>query len=71
MGRAEFERALIRERTRAGLETAWAQGRKGGRKPVLNAEQKADIADNVLSGRITQGTRGLKGQQWCERFWTI
>ena len=50
---AEFERSLIRERTRAGLETARAQGRKGGRKPSLNEEQKADIADNVLSGRKT------------------
>lgn len=31
---AEFERALIRERTRAGLAAARARGRKGGRKPV-------------------------------------
>ena len=48
---AEFERAMIRERTRAGLEAAAAQGRKGGRNPKLTEEQKADIADNVLSGR--------------------
>ena len=25
----------------------------------------------VIDRRITQGTRGRKGQQWCERFWTI
>ncbi len=48
---AEFERAMIRERTRAGLESARARGRRGGRKPVLNKDQKADIADNVISGR--------------------
>lgn len=48
---AEFERAMIRERTKAGLESARARGRKGGRKPSLNEDQKADIADNVLSGR--------------------
>jgi DNA invertase Pin-like site-specific DNA recombinase len=48
---AEFERAMIRERTRAGLKAAAAQGRKGGRSPKLTTEQKADIADNVLSGR--------------------
>ena len=48
---AEFERAMIRERTRAGLDAAAAQGRKGGRSPKLTDEQKADIADNVLSGR--------------------
>jgi DNA invertase Pin-like site-specific DNA recombinase len=38
---AEFERDLIRERTMAGLAAARARGRKGGRKPVLNAEQEA------------------------------
>ena len=48
---AEFERAMIRERTRAGLQVAANQGRKGGRSPKLTDEQKADIADNVLSGR--------------------
>lgn len=37
---AEFERDLIRERTMAGLAAARARGRKGGRKPVLNAEQE-------------------------------
>jgi DNA invertase Pin-like site-specific DNA recombinase len=31
----EFERDLIRERTRAGLRAAAARGRKGGRKPVV------------------------------------
>jgi len=48
---AEFERAMIRERIRAGLKVAADQGRKGGRSPKLTTEQKADIADNVLSGR--------------------
>lgn len=32
---AEFERNLIRERTKAGLEAARARGRKGGRPPAL------------------------------------
>lgn len=50
---AEFERAMIRERTCAGLKAAAAKGRKGGRKPSLNEDQKTDIADNVLSGRKT------------------
>lgn len=34
---AEFERGLIRERTLAGLASARAQGRRGGRPPVLDA----------------------------------
>jgi len=37
---AEFERNLIRERTRAGLEAARARGRKGGRAKKLNATQR-------------------------------
>jgi DNA invertase Pin-like site-specific DNA recombinase len=42
---AEFERNIIRERTRAGLEAARARGRKGGRKPVLDAKKRALAAD--------------------------
>ena len=38
---AEFERTLIRERTRAGLAAAAARGRKGGRKAVVTAEKLA------------------------------
>ena len=41
---AEFERALIRERTRAGLDAARARGRVGGRPPGLDAGSKAIAA---------------------------
>ena len=40
---AEFERNLIRERTRAGLVAARARGRSGGRKPKLDARQIREI----------------------------
>lgn len=36
---AEFERELMRERTRAGLEAARARGRQGGRKFALTKAQ--------------------------------
>lgn len=36
---AEFERDLIRDRTKAGLAAARARGRLGGRPPVLTADQ--------------------------------
>lgn len=42
---AEFERNLIRERTKAGLEAARARGRKGGRPKTLNAQQRALAID--------------------------
>jgi DNA invertase Pin-like site-specific DNA recombinase len=36
---AQFERDLIRERTRAGLAAAASRGRRGGRKPVVTADK--------------------------------
>jgi len=38
---AEFERQLISERTRAGLQAARARGRHGGRRRALSADQAA------------------------------
>ena len=40
---AEFERDLIRERTMAGLASARARGRKGGRKFALTKAQADDV----------------------------
>lgn len=40
---AEFERTLIRERTRAGLVAARARGRSGGRRPKLTPQQVKEI----------------------------
>ncbi len=37
---AEFEREMIRERTRAGLEHARKKGRHPGRKPKLSDDQR-------------------------------
>jgi DNA invertase Pin-like site-specific DNA recombinase len=47
---AEFERAMIRERTREGLKSA-AAGRIGGRRPKLRADQKAEAIRGVAEGR--------------------
>ncbi|MBV8129568.1 MAG: recombinase family protein [Planctomycetaceae bacterium] len=38
---AEFERDLIRERTRAGLDAARARGKRGGRRPKLDDKKRA------------------------------
>ena len=50
---AEFERAMVRERTRAGLKAAAARGRKGGRQPKLTPEQKTEVLDGLGSGRTS------------------
>ena len=45
---AEFERAIIRERTRAGLDAARARGRVGGRPPAMKAYE-VSLAQTFLS----------------------
>ncbi|APF36458.1 resolvase [Chelatococcus daeguensis] len=44
---AEFEREMIRERTRAGLERARREGRRGGRRPKLSERQRREIIHMV------------------------
>ncbi|MBU0992111.1 MAG: recombinase family protein [Proteobacteria bacterium] len=44
---AQFERELIRERTRAGLNAARARGRMGGRKPVSSDDHKVVMAKKL------------------------
>jgi DNA invertase Pin-like site-specific DNA recombinase len=46
----QFERDLIRERTRAGLAAAASRGRKGGRKPVMTAEKLKRAREIVGKG---------------------
>ena len=48
---AEFERAMIRERTTSGLAQARAEGRIGGRRKKLDQKKRREIAESVLSGR--------------------
>jgi len=50
---AEFERAMIRARTKAGLEAARKKGRIGGRRPKLDAHQRQAIVAMVSSGQKT------------------
>ena len=57
---AEFERNLIRERTHAGLAAARARGRKGGRRPKLDAQARREI-DALLRG-------GVKAQDVARRY---
>lgn len=46
----QFERDLIRERTKAGLSAAAARGRKGGRKPVVTAEKLQRAQEHIANG---------------------
>ena len=55
---AEFERELIRERTRAGLAAARARGRKGGRKFALTKAQ-------VRLAQAAMGQKETKVSELC------
>jgi DNA invertase Pin-like site-specific DNA recombinase len=50
---AEFERAMLRERTKIGLESARREGRVGGRPPKLNHQQETEIVRMISRGRKT------------------
>lgn len=50
---AEFERAMLRERTKAGMESARKQGRIGGRRPKLTSQQRSEIVQAVSKGKKT------------------
>jgi DNA invertase Pin-like site-specific DNA recombinase len=50
---AEFERAILRERTQAGLEAARARGRVGGRPPALKPDDLAAARAMLRDPAIT------------------
>ena len=50
---AEFERAMLRERTKAGLDAARREGRVGGRRPKLSPQQQTEIRKMVARGDKT------------------
>jgi DNA invertase Pin-like site-specific DNA recombinase len=50
---AEFERAMLKERTHAGLDAARKEGRIGGRPPKLKPQQRLEIVRLVKKGKKT------------------
>ncbi|MFP6812782.1 MAG: helix-turn-helix domain-containing protein [Moraxella sp.] len=56
---AEFERELIRERTQAGLLSARARGRMGGRPEKLKESEKQMIRQ-LMSDRQNSATKIAK-----------
>ena len=44
---AQFERELIKERTRAGLSAARARGKLGGRKPISPQDPRVKMAKKM------------------------
>ncbi|MGV0087528.1 recombinase family protein (plasmid) [Rahnella aceris] len=55
---AEFERDLIRERTKAGLSAAAARGRRSGRKPVVTTESLQKARSLMVQGLSVREAAG-------------
>jgi DNA invertase Pin-like site-specific DNA recombinase len=64
---AEFEHALMSERTRDGLDAARARGRTGGQKPKLTPRQ-AKIAQDMYDELGDDGRRAHTVQQIADEF---
>lgn len=64
---AEFEHALMSERTRDGLDAARARGRTGGQKPKLTPRQ-AKVAQDMYDERGPDGHRAHTVQQIADEF---
>lgn len=64
---AEFEHALMSERTRDGLDAARARGRTGGQKPKLTRRQ-AKIAQDMYDELGDDGRRAHTVQQIASEF---
>lgn len=64
---AEFEHALMSERTRDGLEAARARGRTGGQKPKLTPRQ-ARIAQAMYDEKGEDGRRRYTVAQIAAEF---
>jgi DNA invertase Pin-like site-specific DNA recombinase len=64
---AEFEHALMSERTMDGLEAARARGRTGGQKPKLGSRQVA-LARQMYEEVANDGKRRYTVQQIADEF---
>ena len=60
---AEWERDTIRDRIRAGVDRAAAEGRTGGRPPVLSPEKVEAVRDFLANGGTVSGAaQDLRGE---------
>lgn len=59
---AQFERRLIQERTRAGLQAARARGKMGGRKPLSPNDPRVKMA------KVLNEDKGLAVAAICEQM---
>ena len=59
----------LAERFRQNTDSYFRFINTPGLEPTNNLAEQA-IRFVVLDRHVTQGTRSVRGQQWCERIWT-
>jgi hypothetical protein len=59
---AEFERAMLRERTKAGLDAAREEGRIGGRRSQSGSLQPSTTGQVLASAEVSRGGQGRQGR---------
>ena len=57
---AEFERELIRERTRVGLRAAMERGSKPGQSRKVNPAQESELLKQWVTGKVTKSELARK-----------
>ena len=58
---AEYERAMVKEWTQAGLRAASAEGRHGGRRLKFTQAQRTEILAMLAAGRAASEVARLFG----------
>jgi DNA invertase Pin-like site-specific DNA recombinase len=56
---SQFEREIIRERTKLGLARARAAGRKGGGKHILSEKRRSEVIRQIASGQKSQSEAAI------------
>ena len=64
---AEWERETIRDRVRAGVDRAAAEGRTGGRPPALDSEKVPAVLDFLANNNGNVSAAHLQGEQGYHR----
>ena len=60
---AEWERETIRNRIKAGVDRAAAEGRTGGRPPALDSEKIPAVLDFLANGNVSSTARTFKASR--------
>jgi len=68
---AEFERAILRERIRAGLDAARKHGRIGGRRVLVDLQRRPKLRPNQQDEIVIMVSAGTKTAADAARLFNV